>query len=196
MRANTRARLPLAIVLGLVAATVPTQVMAAVDGVTINEIRVDQTGADNDEYFELSGPAGQSLDGYTYLVIGDGPGGSGVIEAVVSLDGQTIVADGFFLVSETTLTLGTADLVVGATGLNFENADNLTHLLVQGFTGVNGTDLDTNDDGTFDSAPWSSVVDSVAMVGTGAIGWSTAPRWSGQTVPSYPATSTTVPTAG
>jgi predicted extracellular nuclease len=168
MRGKTRVRIPLAIVLGLAAAMVPTQVMAAGDGVTLNEIRVDQTGNDNDEYFELSGPAGQSLDGYTYLVIGDGTGGSGVIEAVVSLDGQTIAADGFFLVAETTLTLGTADLVVGATGLNFENTDNLTHLLVQGFTGANGLDLDTNDDGTLDSTPWTSIVDSVALVGTGA----------------------------
>ncbi len=167
MRAKTRARLPLAIVLGLLATTVPTQVMAAGDGVTINEIRVDQTGADNDEYFELSGSAGQSLDGYTYLVIGDGTtGGSGVIEAVVGLAGQSIAADGFFLVSETTFTLGTADLMVGAAGLNFENTDNLTHLLVQGFTGANGTDLDTNDDGTLDSTPWASIVDSVALVGT------------------------------
>ena len=170
MRAKIRACLPLAIVLGLMAATAPTQVMAAGDGVTINEIRVDQTGTDNDEYFELSGPAGQSLDGYTYLVIGDGSAalGSGVIEAVVSLGGQTIASDGFFLVSETTFTLGTADLVVGATGLNFENSDNVTHLLVQGFSGATGNDLDTNDDGALDSAPWASIVDSVALVGTAA----------------------------
>jgi predicted extracellular nuclease len=168
MRGKTRARLQLAIVLGLVAATVPTQVMAAGDGVTLNEIRVDQTGTDNDEYFELSGPAGPSLDGYTYLVIGDGTGGSGVIEVVVSLDGQTIAADGFFLVSETTFTLGTADLLVGANGLNFENTDNLTHLLVQGFTGANGADLDTNDDGVLEATPWTSIVDSVALVGTAA----------------------------
>jgi uncharacterized protein len=166
MRGKTRARLSLAIVLGLLVATVPTQLMAAGGGVTINEIRVDQTGTDKDEYFELSGPAGQSLDGFTYLVIGDGTGGSGVIEAVVSLSGQTIAADGFFLVSETTFTLGTADLVVGATGLNFENTDNLTHLLVQGFTGETGIDLDTNDDGALDSVPWASIVDSVAQVGT------------------------------
>lgn len=168
MRAKTRARLLVAIVLGLVAATVPTQVMAAGDGVTLNEIRVDQTGTDNDEYFELSGPAGQSLDGYTYLVVGDGTGGSGVIEAVVSLSSQSIPTDGFFLVAESTFdsSLGTPDLVVGASGLNFENTDNLTHLLVQGFTGANGADLDTNDDGALDSAPWTSIVDSVALVGT------------------------------
>ena len=40
--------------------------------ITINEIRADQPGADNDEYFELIGDASASLDGLTYLVIGDG----------------------------------------------------------------------------------------------------------------------------
>ena len=48
--------------------------------VFISEIRIDQSGADTDEYFELAGTPGASLDGLTYLVIGDGSGGSGVID--------------------------------------------------------------------------------------------------------------------
>jgi hypothetical protein len=132
----------------------------------ISEIRIDMPGADNDEYFELKAPAGTSLDGLTYLVIGDGAGGSGVIEAIVSLDGQVIPADEHFLVAESTFTLGGAipNLVVGATGLNFENGDNVTHLLVRGFTGSNNQDLDTNDDGVLDLIPWEAIVDDVAMV--------------------------------
>lgn len=47
--------------------------------VLINEIRVDQPANDNDEYFELYGSSGTSLNGLAYLVIGDGPGGSGVV---------------------------------------------------------------------------------------------------------------------
>ena len=39
----------------------------AVAQVAINEIRIDQTGTDNDEYFELYKPGGGSLAGYTYL---------------------------------------------------------------------------------------------------------------------------------
>ena len=39
---------------------------------TINEIRVDQAGTDNDEYFELLGMPGESLDGLTYITTGDG----------------------------------------------------------------------------------------------------------------------------
>jgi endonuclease/exonuclease/phosphatase family metal-dependent hydrolase len=130
----------------------------------INEIRIDQPSDDNDEYFELAGTPGTSLHGLTYLVIGDGAAaaGSGVIEAVVSLTGQTIPPSGFFVVAESTFTLGTANLV---TSLNFENGDNVTHLLVQGFTGSNGQDLDTNNDGILDLTPWTAIIDAVALIG-------------------------------
>lgn len=130
----------------------------------LSEIRIDQPGTDNDEYLELSGAAGTSLDGLTLLVIGDGSGGSGVIENVVSLTGHTIGASGYFVVAESTFTLGTADLVVGASGLNFENSDNVTHLLARDFTGANGADLDTDDNGVLDLTPWSEVVDRVALI--------------------------------
>jgi hypothetical protein len=131
----------------------------------INEIRVDQTGTDNDEYFELAGSAGLSLNDLTYIVIGDGTGVSGVIEAVVSLAGLSLPADGHFFAAESTWTGtlggGSPDLT---TTLNFENADNVTHMLVSGFTGANAQDLDTNDDGTLDSTPWTSILDSIALI--------------------------------
>ena len=153
-----RNRLALALSIFAAAALAPAQL--------INEIRVDQTGIDNDEYFEIAGTAGLSLNNLTYIVIGDGTGGSGVIESVTSLAGTVIPADGHFFAAETTFTLGgaTPDLSAGATGLNFENADNVTHMLVSFFTGANGTDLDTNDDGILDLTPWTSILDSVALV--------------------------------
>ena len=40
-------------------------VARAANGVTINEIRIDQEDADNDEYFELAGSPGTSLDNLT-----------------------------------------------------------------------------------------------------------------------------------
>ena len=129
----------------------------------IDEVRIDQPGTDNDEYFELAGDPGASLDGLTYLVIGDGSGGSGVIEAVIDLTSETVDTDGFFVVAESSFNLGVADLV---TDLNFENSDNVTHLLVRDFAGTNGQDLDTNDDGVLDVAPWSTIVDSVALIET------------------------------
>lgn len=127
----------------------------------MNEIRIDQPSTDNDEFFELYGTPGASLDGLTYLVIGDGTGGSGVIEEAVSLTGQVIPGTGFFVAAEATFTLGVADLT---TSLNFENSDNVTHLLVAGFSGAVGDDLDTDDDCVLDVTPWTGVTDAVALI--------------------------------
>lgn len=132
--------------------------------VTINEIRIDQSSADDDEYFELTGTPSTSLDGLTYIVIGDdGGGSSGIIESVTDLTGSSIPADGFFFAAEASFDPNgpTPDLVAT---LNFENSDNVTHLLVSGFTGSNGDDLDTNDDGILDVTPWTSIVDDVALI--------------------------------
>lgn len=147
--------------LALVAALIPATVLAVGPGVTINEIRIDQPGSDTEEYFELTGAPGASLDGFTYIVIGDGTGGSGVIEEVTDLTGLSINADGFFVAAESSFTLGTADLT---TTLSFENSDNVTHLLVEDFSGATGDDLDTDDDSILDVTPWSSIADSVALV--------------------------------
>jgi len=160
----TRRSSAILVVLGMVMALIPTTVvLAAGPGTTINEIRIDQPSTDDDEYFELSGEPGAGLDGLTYLVIGDGAAalGSGVIEAMVALSGHSLDSDGFFVAAEDTFTLGTADL---ETNLNFENSDNVTHLLVEDFTGSNGDDLDTNDDGVLDVEPWANVVDLIALV--------------------------------
>jgi len=133
---------------------------------TINEIRVDQVSTDNDEYFELAGSPGESLDGLTYIVIGDGTGGSGVIEAVVDLTGYAIPADGFFLAVEATFTMACGDVPDYTGTLDFENSDNVTHMLVSNFTGAKNDDLDTDDDGNLDSTPWDNVVDCIALIET------------------------------
>ncbi|UCD74132.1 MAG: lamin tail domain-containing protein, partial [Phycisphaerales bacterium] len=131
-------------------------------GTVINELRIDQSGDDLDEYFELAGTPGTFLDGLTYLVLGDDVNASsGIVEAVVPLDGYDLDADGLFLVGEETLSLAIADLV---TDLNFENSDNVTHLLVEGFSGALGDDLDTNDDGVLDILPWTSVLDAIGLL--------------------------------
>jgi len=132
--------------------------------VSINEVRVDQTGTDFDEYFELAGPPGASLDGLSYVVIGDGGGASGTVELVQSLNGQTIPASGYFVVAEDIFTLGTPNL---ETPLNFENDDTTTHLLARTFTGFNGQDLDVNNDGALDTTPWFSVSDAIALIDQG-----------------------------
>ncbi|RMF85858.1 MAG: PEP-CTERM sorting domain-containing protein, partial [Planctomycetota bacterium] len=84
---------------------------------------------------------------------------------------------------------GVADLVLPGSGtsqtLNFENSDNVTHLLVTDLnpaintgSGFGGSDLDVDDDGIIDAtgdydgdliddgAPWTSIVDSIGLVET------------------------------
>jgi hypothetical protein len=136
---------------------------ALAQDVVLSEIRVDEPGFDLSEYVELSGVAGTSLDGLSIVVVGDGDAGSpnGVVESVIALSGS-MGASGRFLVAEATFSLAaTPDLYAD---FEFESSDNTTFFLVSGFTGGVGTDLDTNDDGTLDSAPWSALLSSVALV--------------------------------
>lgn len=127
----------------------------------LNEIRTDQPGGDPDEFFELVGPPATSLDGLTYLVIGDGSGASGVVETVIDLTGQSINGSGYFVAAGAGFSLGVPDWEMS---LSFENGDNVTHLLVFNFTGMLGDDLDTNEDGVLDITPWAEVVDRVAII--------------------------------
>lgn len=133
--------------------------------ICLNEIRIDQPGADNDEYVELKGPPGASLDGLWFVVIGDGTAaqGSGVIESFINLAGKTIPSDGYLLIGESSMTAATPDLI---TNLNFENGDNVTHMLLRGLSSTNGADLDADDDCVLDHGTFIEIVDAVT-IGTG-----------------------------
>jgi len=133
----------------------------------LNEIRTDQVSDDVDEYFELAGDPGESLSGYWYVVIGDGESfDSGVVEMAFDLSGLAIGADGFLSVGEDgAIPCGEID-EVSAGSLNFENSDNVTHMLVAGFTGALLDDLDTDDDGVLDVEPWIDVTDCIALIET------------------------------
>ena len=141
--------------------------------ISINEIRVDQDLADNDEYGEIIGAPGTDLAGVYWIVIGDGTGGSGTVEAIVALEG-VIDETGLFLITENSFTLALSEVDQFAT-LNFENGDNVTHLLVGNYFG-GFDDLDPDDSGTLASTPWLVLFDSVALVdstdGTGELVYS------------------------
>ena len=148
--------------------------------IKLSEIRTDQPSADVNEFFELRGLSGASLDGITYLVIGEqsGTGSGGGIEMALDLTGNSIPSDGYFLATEDSFQNGsgevfsgiTADLSLSGNAFNFENSDNVTHLIVQGFNGARGDDIDLNDDGVLfpndlnDPNVWSSVLDAVGFV--------------------------------
>lgn len=135
--------------------------------IQISEFRVNHSGSDTDEFVELSGDSGSALGGLTFVVLGDGGGGIGDIENAISLDGLSIPASGFFTITPDSATfLPPGDLVIPGPNV-FENNTAVTALLVSGFTGAVGDDLDTDDDGNLDTQPWAVVIDGVVLVGGG-----------------------------
>jgi hypothetical protein len=96
------------------------------------------------------------------VVIGDASPACGVIESVTDLASWSIQADGL-LCLRNSLAVPVLTGYDGAVPLAFENSDNVTHLLVSGFTGSVGQDLDVDDDGVLDMTPWSAVVDCVGL---------------------------------
>ncbi len=120
-------------------------------GPVINEFSASTSG-DDVEYVEILGEPGTDLSSYAVLEIeGDSGSTTGVIDEVIALG--TTDADGLYL----------ADLENGT----LENGT-MSLLLVEGFTGTLGDDLDTDDDGTFDAMPWTTLADAVAVFDGGS----------------------------
>lgn len=118
----------------------------------INEWVANHTGSDEYEFVEIFASPSSS---YAHLWIvqleGDSEDGPGVIDTQYQV-GETDT-DGYWTTGFLTNELGN---------------NTATLLLVEGYTGAVGTDLDTNDDGTLDVIPWTSIVDSVAFTDEGA----------------------------
>ena len=114
----------------------------------INEFVADHDnaiGSDTQEFIEILGSPNTDYSSLYILEIeGDSSSNEGQIDEVVQLG--TTDANGFLV-------------------YNFNNGienGTITLLLVQGFTGSAGDDIDANDDGTIDNAPWASIIDGVA----------------------------------
>lgn len=113
----------------------------------INEFVVNHTSTDTLEYVEVFGLPGVDLSSLTILEIeGDGTG-AGVVDGVFPVG--TTNAEGLW--------------VTGFMNNVIENGT-ITLLLVENFTGTQGMDLDTDDDGVLDSTPWSAVIDGIAVI--------------------------------
>ncbi|MEO0992226.1 MAG: ExeM/NucH family extracellular endonuclease [Pseudomonadota bacterium] len=119
----------------------------------INEFSFNTAGADV-EYFEILGAPNIDLSAYTILYIEGDDADIGAVKQAISVG--TTDANGFFLAN------------LAANTLTNETS---SYLLVEGFTGSVGDDLDDENDGVFDTTPWTRIVDSVAVDfgGTGEV---------------------------
>ncbi len=117
----------------------------------INEFVANHTGTDTLEFVEVFASPNADLSGFTVLHIEGDTTGAGVVDSVFALG--TANAGGFWTTP-------------------FQNNEiengSITLLLVAGFSGTDGMDLDTNNDGVFDLTPWNAIMDSVAVSDGGA----------------------------
>ncbi len=137
----------------------------------INEIRISHPNpGDNTnnfvEVFETAGTGGVSTAGVHLLVV-SGEFSPGNIDFAIDLSSGTTDSDGFLLVADdgTTAFTDAGDILLPS--LDFFGSPT-TFMLVTGFTGVVGQDLDDgsvngDNDGTFDVTPWTSVLDAVSL---------------------------------
>ncbi len=121
----------------------------------INEFVFNHTGSDTDEFVEVFAIPNFDLSNFTLLEIEGDSNAPGTIDEVISLSSTD--ANGYF--------------TTGFSSNTFENGT-VSLLLVSGFTGSLGDDLDTDDDGVLDVLPWDAIVDAVAVNDGGAADFS------------------------
>ncbi len=125
----------------------------------INEVRVNQSGANDDEFFEIAGAPNASLAGLSFIILSN-EFNPGQVDFALDLSAFTIQADGLFAFGDATLDTGTLDATATFDWFNSPT----TYLIVESFTGAAGDDLDLNDDGVLDVVPFGVVYDSVSIV--------------------------------
>ncbi len=157
---KARKALSIVVIMAMLVAVLPATVATAADGVLINEIQVSTTSSDW-EFVELQGPVDEDLSGLTLVGVESDEGSStGNIDVAISFTGS-IGSDGFYVGMSPA---GEAEYGVAGDQTiadnSFENST-ATYFLVEGFTGAEDDDLDTDDDGVLDSTPWSAVHDSL-----------------------------------
>ncbi len=137
--------------------------------VLINEVFANAPGTDNGaEYFEIRSTTGATaLTGLTFLVIEGGAASAGVVDVALSLGSFSTGTNGLFLWRDSVTTLSPAPNAATTVNVadfapDLENGSQ-TYLLVSGFTGAQGDDLDTDGNGILDITPWTSVIDAIGV---------------------------------
>ncbi len=126
--------------------------------IVINEFVLNHTGPDTHEFVELLGAPNTDYSALTILEV-EGDASRGIIDGVFPVGATD--SNGYW-----------------STGFMSNVVENgsVTLLLVSGFSGFLGGDLDSNDDGVIDNTPWTALVDGVSVVdgGGGDSAYSTA----------------------
>jgi hypothetical protein len=160
--------------------------------IRFSEIAINPRGADDgEEFFEISGAAGTSLDGLWILSIEGDNSSQGLVDKAISLQGRTLGSNGLFLVQDAGF-LPTPDPATNTMTYDFtpdlENGTQ-TYMIVRNYTGyvpglnennlAGQADIDVNNDGLADDPGTfvgSGVSNSVASPwfteALDSVGWS------------------------
>ena len=115
-----------------------------VPNVVLNEIYYDGPGTDYALYTELFGPDGASLDNFKILAVN---GYDGVVYRIISLDGNTIPSDSFFVIS----TIDTTYMdMIGS--VDWQNGDDNVVLVYA--AGLDTIIVDAVGYGDYDTTSW------------------------------------------
>lgn len=112
----------------------------------LNEFVIDHRGADVNEFIEIHGDPDTDYQAFTVLQVEGAPDGAGRIDSVHPLTATN--SDGLWS--------------TGYLSSVLENGS-LTLLLVEGFTGRVGDDIDTDDDRVIDAPRWVRIVDAIGI---------------------------------
>ncbi|HNA42606.1 MAG TPA: hypothetical protein PLP81_10965 [Saprospiraceae bacterium] len=120
------------------------------------------------EFIEITGTPGMPLTGMHFInIIGKANSTeAGVMRTVIDLGSYSLGANGLLLIRDASTEIAPGpdpetEVAVENFKPNLFNGTN-TFVIVSGFTGNEGDDIDTNDDGTADITPWSNVVTSIS----------------------------------
>lgn len=146
----------------------------AVSAPFISELMFNPPSTDNgQEFIEIGSTTGgvEALTGLTLLEIEGDNTGAGVINSVINLGSFSTGANGILLIRDSATTLlpaptGGPTVIINDFTPDLQNGTT-TFMLVTGFTGSVGNDIDTNNDGSIDSTPWTTIVDAVGILESG-----------------------------
>ncbi|ALJ04249.1 hypothetical protein APS56_03435 [Pseudalgibacter alginicilyticus] len=111
----------------------------------INEFVADHIGSDTSQFVEIYGDPFTDYSSYTIVEVSGDDGTTGLINSTFTLG--TTNENGYW-------TTPYQDNVIGN--------GTITLLLVEGFTGLLGNDVDVNNDGTLDMPYWNTIADGIA----------------------------------
>ena len=139
----------------------------------INEIFASQTGTDDQEYIELVGTPGMSLDGWMVVILDGDSFAAGILDRAWDLSGHTMPADGYFVMGDLAVANMDYDLAQGphngGVDNNIENGTDTVYLLtttdVLFIEGLHNQDLDLDDDLVTTLAQFPGTIDLKEVIG-------------------------------